>query len=204
MISGSSVNKVLRALKEDCYRKLLILKYVSHTKCGVDRETILKLCKAVALPKLLYACEVYRSAINGNLKKLKPGHNTALRITTGAFRISPISSLLVEILPTVFVWLRNPHPLLAFALLHISPPIIVCFACVSFYIPVLSSIPCTPRFAPQFPSQKNLLSMPAPGPSSNVFPHIPLPFPLMYFLFFPLPFPLHASLYFELYLFCVF
>ena len=62
----------------------------------MQTETLLKLYKAVVLPKLLYASEVYASATRCNMRKLEPVHNTALRIATGAFRTSPISSLLIE------------------------------------------------------------------------------------------------------------
>ena len=52
--------------------------------------------KEAVLPKLLYASEVYSSATRCNIQKLEPVHNTAFSIVTGAFRISPIPSQLVE------------------------------------------------------------------------------------------------------------
>ena len=86
----------LKNLKKECYKKLAILKYVTHTKWGADRTSVLKLYKAIILPKLLYASEVFATASVNELKKLEPVHNTALRIATGAFCTSPVMSLLAE------------------------------------------------------------------------------------------------------------
>ena len=86
----------LKNLKKKCYKKLTILKYITHTKWGADRTSVLNLYKAIILPKLSYASEAFGTASVNELKKLEPVHNAALRIATGAFCTSPVMSLLAE------------------------------------------------------------------------------------------------------------
>ena len=73
-----------------------MLKKLSHTSWGADRETLNTLYKATVISILDYGCQVYGSATEPTLKKLEPIHNEGTRIITGAFRSSPISSIHVE------------------------------------------------------------------------------------------------------------
>ena len=86
----------LKALKNKCLDALNILKVLAHTLWGADRKTLLRLYKALILSKLLYGCEIYSSASPSKLKILDSVHHTGIRLATGAFRSSPIPSLLVE------------------------------------------------------------------------------------------------------------
>ena len=73
-----------------------IFKILSHTSWGADRKHLLQLYKALILPKLLYGCEVYSSAKQSKLDILNSIHHAGIRYATGAFRSSPIPSLLID------------------------------------------------------------------------------------------------------------
>lgn len=86
----------LKKLKVDASRALGILKTLSCTKWGSDRETLIRIFKSLILSKLDYGCIVYSSSNNGLLKSLDPVQNTAIRLSLGAFRSSPVTSLQCE------------------------------------------------------------------------------------------------------------
>ena len=86
----------LKNIKTKCLEALNILKVVSNTNWGADREVILKLHRALIVSKLLYGCEIYSSASPNHLKLLDSIHHSGVRLATGAFRSSPISSLLID------------------------------------------------------------------------------------------------------------
>lgn len=48
------------------------------------------------LSKIDYGCQAYASASTNTLKKLNPIHNTGLRLSTGAFKSTPVVSLYAE------------------------------------------------------------------------------------------------------------
>ena len=86
----------LKLLKARCLEAISILKVLSHTSWGADRQMLLKLYKALILSKILYGCEIYSSATSANLKILDSIHHAGIRLATGAFKSSPIPSLLVD------------------------------------------------------------------------------------------------------------
>ena len=86
----------LKALKTKCLKTLQILRVLSHTSWGADRTTMLRLHHSLVLSKLFYGCEVYSSATTARLRILDSIHHSGVRLATGAFRSSPISSLLVD------------------------------------------------------------------------------------------------------------
>ena len=86
----------LKSIKTKCLEALKILRVLSHTSWGSDREIILRLHKVFILSKLLYGCEVYSSATANHLKILDAIHHEGIRLATGAFKSSPIQSLLVD------------------------------------------------------------------------------------------------------------
>ena len=86
----------LKSLKGKCLEALNILKVLAHTSWGADRKTLLRLYKALILSKISYGCEVYSSALPSRLKMLDSIHHAGIRLATGAFKSSPIPSLLVE------------------------------------------------------------------------------------------------------------
>ena len=83
-------------LKKRCMKAMNILKVVSHQKWGADRETKLRLWRALIRSKLDYGSIVYGGACESDLRRLSVVQNTALRLSLGAFCTSPIVSLEVE------------------------------------------------------------------------------------------------------------
>ena len=80
-------------LKKTCYKKLNLLKMLSHKSWGADCRTLLLLYIALIKPKIDYGVEAYGSAKQHLLELLNPIQNEAIRIATGAFRSSPVKSL---------------------------------------------------------------------------------------------------------------
>ncbi|MPC58898.1 hypothetical protein E2C01_052909 [Portunus trituberculatus] len=83
------------SLKASC-RKALSLWILSHTSWSADRDTLLLLHRTLILPKLEYGCKIYSSATEARLRVLDSVHHAGVRLATGAFRTSPIPSLLVD------------------------------------------------------------------------------------------------------------
>ena len=86
-------HKHIEKVRYECMRRLNVLKHLSHTAWGADSKTLLRLYSAFIKPKLEYGVEAYGSSCISNLKKLNPIQNSALRLSTGAYRTSPIDSL---------------------------------------------------------------------------------------------------------------
>ena len=86
----------IKSIKAKCLDSLNILRVLSHYSWGADRQTLLKLHKALILSKLTYGCEVYSSASTARLRMLDSVHHAGVRLATGAFKSSPIPSLLVD------------------------------------------------------------------------------------------------------------
>ncbi|GFW51839.1 putative RNA-directed DNA polymerase from transposon X-element [Trichonephila clavipes] len=83
------------SLRKKCERSLNILKVLSNTLWGADRVSLLRVYQALILSRLDYGCVVYGSARTSVLKRLDTIHHSALRICSGAFRTSPVTSLYV-------------------------------------------------------------------------------------------------------------
>ena len=86
----------IRNLKVKCMKAVDILKVLSCTKWGADRKHLLQLHRSLVISKLSYGSEIFSSASKSRLDSLNSVHNAGVRISTGAFRSSPISSLLVD------------------------------------------------------------------------------------------------------------
>ena len=83
-------------LRGKCLKALNMLRILSHTDWGADTYTLLKLYRSLIRSKMDYGCMVYSSATYTHLKKLYSVQNEALRVCSGAFRSSPVSSLHAE------------------------------------------------------------------------------------------------------------
>ena len=83
-------------LKIECTKTLNMIKVLSHTTWGADRKTLLMLHNSLILSKIDYGCQIYASATKSKLSKLNPVHNAGLRLSTGAFKSTPIESLYAE------------------------------------------------------------------------------------------------------------
>uniref|UniRef100_A0A147BLN2 Putative tick transposon n=1 Tax=Ixodes ricinus TaxID=34613 RepID=A0A147BLN2_IXORI len=86
----------LKSLKEKCLRSMNILKVLAHRSWGSDRKCLLRLYNALVRSRLDYGAIVYGSARPSALKMLDPVHHLGLRLATGAFRTSPVTSLYAE------------------------------------------------------------------------------------------------------------
>jgi ribonuclease HI len=83
-------------LKSRCYQAMNLIKCISHIKWGADRKIILQLYQALIQSKLDYGCQVYGLAHKRVLDPLDPVLNQGIRLGTGAFKSSRITSLNVE------------------------------------------------------------------------------------------------------------
>lgn len=86
----------INALKKKASRSLNILKVLSRKHWGSDRTCLLHIYRTVVRSCLDYGCVVYGSARTSYLNRLDPIQNLALRLSTGAYRTSPVSSLHIE------------------------------------------------------------------------------------------------------------
>lgn len=86
----------IKDLKAKCIKSLSLLKCLSGLKWGADKRSLIRIYRATTRSKLDYGSQIYASAKERIITKLNVVHHSALRISTGAFRSSPIPSLLVE------------------------------------------------------------------------------------------------------------
>ena len=86
----------VKTLHERCFKSLNVLKCVSRTSYGADRNTLLLLYRSMIRSKLDYASFVYECASESSKRRLDSVHHASLRVVTGAFRTSPVASLLAE------------------------------------------------------------------------------------------------------------
>ena len=86
----------IKHLRTKCLKALNLLKVLAHTDWGADRKVLLRLYRALIRSKLDYGSIVYGSARKSYLRMLDTIHHQGLRLALGAFRTSPIESLLVE------------------------------------------------------------------------------------------------------------
>jgi len=75
-------------------KSINLLKILARTSWGANHSSLLTIYRSVIRSKLDYGSIVYGSARKSYLSKLEPIANAALRLSLGAFRTSPIPSLL--------------------------------------------------------------------------------------------------------------
>ncbi len=83
-------------LKKKCHSRLSILKVLNGRAWGSDKKCLLRLYKVYIRSILNYGCIIYSSASTSVLNRLNTIQNQALRIASGAFITSPISSIHAE------------------------------------------------------------------------------------------------------------
>lgn len=86
----------IQTLRQKCSQRLNLLKTLNGTAWGADKKCLLRLYGSHIRSILDYGSIVYSSASHSTLKKLDTIQNQALRIASGAFRTSPIASILAE------------------------------------------------------------------------------------------------------------
>jgi ribonuclease HI len=86
----------INQLRSSCFRRLNILQMTSGTQWGADRTCLLRFYRAYVRSLLDYGSPVYSSASPHILSRLDPVHSKGLRMALGAFKSSPVASLLAE------------------------------------------------------------------------------------------------------------
>ena len=86
----------IKYMKDKCRKALQLLRVISSKDWGGDRTTLLRIYRSHIRSKLDYGCIVYGSARRSYLAVLDPVANQGLRLSSGAFRTSPIESLQVD------------------------------------------------------------------------------------------------------------
>ena len=83
-------------LKCQCLLRLNTLKTLAAKNWGANQKILTNAYQAIIQSKLDYGCAAYGSATESRLKKLNTIINASMRIATGAYRTSPIASILSE------------------------------------------------------------------------------------------------------------
>ena len=85
------------SLIDRCKKDLNIMRYISGTKYGADRKTLLMLYTSLIRSKLDYGCQAYATtASTAQLQRLDRIQSTVLRIVTGAYKSAPKIAVEVE------------------------------------------------------------------------------------------------------------
>ena len=113
----------IKYLKAKCLKALNLLKcfffffffFFFFTSWGADRTTLLHLYRSLIRSKLDYGSIVYGSARRSYLEMLDTVHQQGLRLTLGAFRTSPVTSLYVEA-DESSLWVRREKLSLQYAI----------------------------------------------------------------------------------------
>ena len=91
----SWVNHV-KITKAKATKSLNLLKMLSHSSFGSDRTLLLRIHQSIVLPNLDYGSILYSTANKKTVDSLNSVHNLGVRISTGAFKTSRVTSLLVD------------------------------------------------------------------------------------------------------------
>ena len=86
----------IKDLRLRCQKALNALKVLSSPEWGGGADILLNLYRSLVRSKLDYGCFVYGGARASYIKQLDPIHHQGLRCALGAFRTSPVESLLAE------------------------------------------------------------------------------------------------------------
>ena len=86
----------IKELTQRCQKDLNLMKLVSGTNFGADKIILIRLYTSLIRSKIHYGCQAYGSAAKSHLKKLDTIQATALRIATGAYKVTQTFSLEVE------------------------------------------------------------------------------------------------------------
>lgn len=86
----------LKNLKQDCLKRLNILKAISSKNWGAEYHVLINTYKSLIRSKIDYGSVIYNSAPKNRLQILDPIHHAGARISTGAFRTSPVNAISSE------------------------------------------------------------------------------------------------------------
>lgn len=83
-------------VEKTCKKTLSVMKFLGSVNWGADKTVLLKVFETVLCSKLNYGVMLYSSARRSRLRPLNTIYNCGLRIATGAFRTSPLTSIYCE------------------------------------------------------------------------------------------------------------
>jgi hypothetical protein len=86
----------MKQLKIRWQRALDILRVLSSSEWGADRDSLLLLYRTLVRSRLDHGSRVYGSARDAYIKMLDMVHHQELRLSFDAFRTSPVQSLFIE------------------------------------------------------------------------------------------------------------
>ncbi|CAI6353822.1 unnamed protein product [Macrosiphum euphorbiae] len=84
----------LKKLKADCLSRMKIIKTLGNNTWGSETKSLLRIYKSLILSVIDYGAIIYNSAKSNTLNTINPIHNQGIRLATGAFRTSPVDSIL--------------------------------------------------------------------------------------------------------------
>lgn len=84
----------LKKLKTECQSRIKTLKILGNNNWGADTNSLITVYKALILSSIDYGDIIYHSAKQKVLSTLEPIHNQGIRLAIGAFRTSPVDSIL--------------------------------------------------------------------------------------------------------------
>ncbi|KAF0749002.1 Uncharacterized protein FWK35_00022234 [Aphis craccivora] len=87
-------NSHIMALKKNTYKSLNVIKTLSHYEWGAEGTILLNVYRSLVRSKLDYGSICYGNSDSKILKIVDTIHNAGLRLSVGAFKSSPIISLL--------------------------------------------------------------------------------------------------------------
>ena len=85
----------MQHLKSKCNKAQNLKLSVSSTECGAHQKTLLMIYRSLIRYKIDYGCIVHNFASNRELESLESVWNEAVRLSSGCFKSTPISSLQV-------------------------------------------------------------------------------------------------------------
>ena len=84
----------LKKLKTECLTRMRTVKILGNYNWGAETKTLISIYKARILSLIDYGSVIYNSAKFKTLKSLDPIHNQGIRLATGAFKTSPLDSIM--------------------------------------------------------------------------------------------------------------
>ncbi|XP_025416330.1 uncharacterized protein LOC112687685 [Sipha flava] len=83
----------LKNIRDSLSQKLNIIKIISHTTWGGDSSTLLMIYRALIRSKTDYGSILFNNANTSHLNMIQTKLNTAIRLSIGGFKSSPIESI---------------------------------------------------------------------------------------------------------------
>ncbi|XP_008182880.3 uncharacterized protein LOC100570071 [Acyrthosiphon pisum] len=92
--SKASWRPYIQHIQKSCLSRINLIKTLSHTAWGAQTQMLLKIHKSLILSKIDYGASLISTTKPSHLRILESVHNSGIRLSIGAFRSNPISSIL--------------------------------------------------------------------------------------------------------------